>query len=964
MSTRKTNHSSDTSFPPSQLLDERVLATGLRSYQQEALDLLLKKYGSGERRLHVVAPPGSGKTILGVAFVQAARLRSVVLSPNAAIQAQWMDKYGKATADIVDTRGDVWGGSVAHLISDNPETKTPILSLTYQRIAAQDRSSGELHRNVEDLFRLIIDNDYRCLILDECHHLVAVWADVISGLLARHDMVVLGLTATPPVDRGNRELSAYLDLVGDVDFQIPMPAVIKEGNLAPFQDLVHLVHPGDRERRFIQERHERFHALLDELNVPDPDLPTLTLWVDDTLDTKRWKGRRFGTHAEFLQEHTAAGIALGRYARKHHLNIPSDMPVLDEMEEPPDLDDIALLLGEYLADALLPIAGASSERRATRIAQSLHDVGFVRESTGFVRRQSSIDRVLALSSAKLVALKIILAREIENLADAIRALVITDFETANTGGPKSLDGVLDPEAGGAVAAMRAITSDPAVDTVDPVMITGSAILCDDDLAGRLLTECRAIIAREGWDAALDAVWCGDGNAVPEDIGAESTRGFFRIEGTGRDWGTRIYVLMLTELFDRGVTRCLIGTRGLLGEGWDSLTVNVLVDLTAVAGYVSVNQVQGRSLRLDPAHREKVSNNWDVVALLPEFPRGFADWDRFLRKHQNLFGLSDDGELERGVGHVHPALTHVPQEELAGVLETVNADMLRRSADRASVRRAWRIGEPFDGREFQCLELRPTPATPRVVADTVAAARAAQEAAVVFRGVRRRVAGVLGVAGTAAYAASASMGLLPESFLLSAAAIPSGMLLAVWAVQRLVLHARKAAAPALEGNGLFRRLGEAVRDTIVALREGQHREAASPELVSTVRNDGSMRLWIDSDIPGENELFSRALGELLQPLQDQRYVLQTYDLPIGGLPLRKVSGAGGLDAHYRKAGIAPVPSDFARKRDTADVFHKQWERLMGKADLLFAKKGDGAALLREHMRQRFIPCGRYVKTLWR
>ena len=43
----------------------------------------------------------------------------------------------------------------------------------------------------------------------------------------------------------------------------------------------------------------------------------------------------------------------------------------------------------------------------------------------------------------------------------------------------------------------------------------------------------------------------------------------------------------------------VTARGLLGEGWDAPAVNCLVDMTVAATSVSVRQMRGRSLRLDP-----------------------------------------------------------------------------------------------------------------------------------------------------------------------------------------------------------------------------------------------------------------------------------------------------------------------------------------------------------------------------
>ena len=53
----------------------------------------------------------------------------------------------------------------------------------------------------------------------------------------------------------------------------------------------------------------------------------------------------------------------------------------------------------------------------------------------------------------------------------------------------------------------------------------------------------------------------------------------------------------------------IGTRALLGEGWDAPAVNVVIDLTAAATPTSVVQARGRALRLDPQWPGKVADNW-------------------------------------------------------------------------------------------------------------------------------------------------------------------------------------------------------------------------------------------------------------------------------------------------------------------------------------------------------------------
>lgn len=216
------------------------------------------------------------------------------------------------------------------------------------------------------------------------------------------------------------------------------------------------------------------------------------------------------------------------------------------------------------------------------------------------------------------------------------------------------------------------------------------VLVDVDLAPRLLERARAWLAERRLDVKLSLV---------------DEAGFHLLRGEGTDWSPRHYVAMLTEFFQAGLTKCFVGTRGLLGEGWDATKVNVLVDLTTVTTSMSVNQLRGRSIRLDPDDPAKLANNWDVVCLAPEFSKGLDDYARFIAKHKVLFGLTDGGVIEKGVGHVHAAFTELRLELVEGSLAALNAEMLQRVNRRAEFRKRWRIGEPYHAEPVKTLEVR-------------------------------------------------------------------------------------------------------------------------------------------------------------------------------------------------------------------------------------------------------------------
>ena len=126
---------------------------------------------------------------------------------------------------------------------------------------------------------------------------------------------------------------------------------------------------------------------------------------------------------------------------------------------------------------------------------------------------------------------------------------------------------------------RAILGTEDTDRLDPVLMTGTTVLVDDDLLERIFPRFEKWSFERNLDIKFDYIERGE---------------YFEIRGKGKDWLPRYYTMMITELFQEGVTKCIVGTRGLLGEGWDASRINVLIDLTTVTTSMSINQLRGRS----------------------------------------------------------------------------------------------------------------------------------------------------------------------------------------------------------------------------------------------------------------------------------------------------------------------------------------------------------------------------------
>ncbi|MGB1495701.1 MAG: DEAD/DEAH box helicase family protein, partial [Candidatus Thalassarchaeaceae archaeon] len=63
----------------------------LRPSQVDSSTIVSEQLNKEDKNLLIVAPPGSGKTVLGLyIWSDLVRLPALVLSPNSAIQAQWI----------------------------------------------------------------------------------------------------------------------------------------------------------------------------------------------------------------------------------------------------------------------------------------------------------------------------------------------------------------------------------------------------------------------------------------------------------------------------------------------------------------------------------------------------------------------------------------------------------------------------------------------------------------------------------------------------------------------------------------------------------------------------------------------------------------------------------------------------------------------------------------------------------
>lgn len=293
------------------------------------------------------------------------------------------------------------------------------------------------------------------------------------------------------------------------------------------------------------------------------------------------------------------------------------VPLLPELDLL-DLDDELRLLGRYAHDRLLAAPERRRDWESTR--ELLRGFGLYLTDSGIRAGRSPVDTITAASRAKDTAVVDILRHELDSIGERLRAVVVTD--AAEHSAPHRALEVLGPAsrpgpAGGAARCMSTLLSDADLRSLHPVLLTSSRL----SLAS-------------GDTSLLDRLRRSTGLALP------ATDDGWMLSVTGQGVGSAGLVLAVSELVTAGEVRLVVGTRGLLGEGWDCPAVNTLIDLTAATTSASTQQLRGRTMRLDPGWVDKVAHNWSVTCLLPSHPRlrSNPDLNRLRRKAEHLWSL--------------------------------------------------------------------------------------------------------------------------------------------------------------------------------------------------------------------------------------------------------------------------------------------------------------------------------------
>ncbi|MFT5286169.1 MAG: superfamily II DNA or RNA helicase [Planctomycetota bacterium] len=184
----------------------------LRPYQQLALEAVRDAYRRKHRRVLVVMPTGTGKTVLFAEISRLAKGPVLVLAHRQELVEQARDKISAWCDDVVAVE-----------MADRREFTKPIGERPKIAVA----SIQSMHRRLQQIPR----DAFRIVVIDEAHHSTA---DSFREVIEHFDAHILGVTATPERSDGTR----LGDIFSEVAFDYDLLTATEDGWLAPIRSFL------------------------------------------------------------------------------------------------------------------------------------------------------------------------------------------------------------------------------------------------------------------------------------------------------------------------------------------------------------------------------------------------------------------------------------------------------------------------------------------------------------------------------------------------------------------------------------------------------------------------------------------------------------------------------------------------------------------------------------------------------
>lgn len=673
-----------------------------RTYQKRVLlraDNYLK-----DGKIHIVAAPGSGKTTLGIEFIGRIDKPSLILAPSITIREQWIERIKEGFL--------LEGIEASEYISNNLKQPKFITVATYQALhsamtrykgyitektdEAEEEEFGETKELEIDLDDIPIERDEEVdysdfeligsmktvglgvICLDECHHLRSEWWKALEDFRKSFEHTkVVSLTATPPYDSTPAMWKRYVDMCGDIDEEITIPELVKEGSLCPHQDYVLFNYPTREENMEIETFKQNSENMLKAL-MDDSSFETVI---------RSHKGLMGEVSDELLLDNPAYLSSLLIYLQAKQIPYPKRLKELLGAKRLPEMEAkwMELLLQGVLFDDCESYMCDKVFQES--LSKELKSKGLLEKKKVCMVASTAVSKMLVRSKGKIESIKTIVNHEYNSMGNQLRLLILTDYirkeYEANLGDLQTEINQMGVLPFFEMLRREAAKNDNKEFQLRLGVLCGTMVIIPANAKEYLLQITDA-----------DKITFSKVGNLPEED-------YLAVKAVGN---AHFLTAAVTELFTKGYIQALIGTKSLLGEGWDAPCVNSLILASFVGSFMLSNQMRGRAIRVDKQNPDKTSNIWHLVCVTPpkaengnETGADSEDFQMLSRRMEHFMGLHYEEEtIENGVAR----LSAIQYPFTKSKVKETNERMLELSEQRPQLKKRWQNAlEIFDKMEI-------------------------------------------------------------------------------------------------------------------------------------------------------------------------------------------------------------------------------------------------------------------------
>mgnify|MGYP006193747995 FL=1 len=868
-----------------------------RKYQQRVLDELQDHLS--DRHLHVIAPPGSGKTVLGLEVAIRLNKPTLILAPTIAIRNQWIQRFCELFLQTNITPD--W---ISRDIR-NPKFMTVV---TYQGLHAacnnwrieeeeieeetEENGNGKsTNTELDSIVNGLKTQNIKTIVVDEAHHLKNDWWQTLTKVKDKLGPIIVGLTATPPYDVTATEWQRYIDLNGPVDTEISVPELVIEGDLCPHQDYIHFTLPTEKENQSIVDFRQNIEKLFQEIKSDKTIIQAIEqhpIWQNPT------------EQLDWIYNNLSYYSACLIFLNANEKEIPeTHVEVIgDKKFEIPKLDYewIETLLDFYLYKEKEHFKLFEEHKKA--LENRLRRKGAIERKQINFSHNKRITGFLTSSISKLNGIKEIVDFEYKQLGNDLRLVILSDFIRKEFF-ISTPENNLELNKIGVIPIFEKLRRENK-DNKKIAVLTGSIIIIPVSAFAAFETK-----------AAKYGITQINSSPVPFDSS------YVLISQTEQLKHDIVHIV--TQIFQRGDIEILIGTKSLLGEGWDAPSINSLILASFVGSFVLSNQMRGRAIRTQNGNGNKTGNIWHLACIDPTSPTGGDDFELLKRRFRSFVGITYKEFLgiENGFGRLNLSENIHHKEEV----EKNNTEMFFYAADRDNLKERWKtaletgvtlveeIKIPFpEEKEYKTVKSM-------YLNKTIGNLIATLGSGLVGFGLEG-----LQELGKAARKIKTTQDLYVFLTFFG--------ILGIIIFGRLTIKTLRLYLKYRDISKDIQQIGDAL--LISLIKAGAiNTDYSKLKVETSVNNWGAVFCHLEGGTTFDKSTFINALQEIIAPIDNPRYVI-----------IRK----NMFMLFVKQKDYHSVPEILGKNKNLAEYFKNQWERLVGSCDLIFTRTLEGRKIL--------------------